>query len=471
MGLVWPVAGLLGSTLTAAAASDVLDGRPIRWWWRAPLPGGHSLQLNLLWVGVALLCAAWVGLGRRLATGASARDIALIGALWAAPLALGPALFSHDLFSYLAQGSILHHGLDPYRMAPARALPRLHELRLLATVSPSWRATTAPYGPAFLALAGLAAAAAGPHLALAVELMRLPALAGLALLAWGVPVLARRLGADPARATWLVVASPLALLYFAGSGHNDVLMAGLCVVGVALALCDRPLLGFAVCVAAALVKLPAAVAAIAILIAWARALPAGRPRAFALARAGAIGAVLVLAVGVLSGAGLRWLSGGALGSATAARIALTPATALAVTLHELGHGVHSGVEQAAAGLEQASARIALGLVAALAVWLLWRVRRERLVRSLGLLLLAAALGGPEAWPWYLIWGAALLAADPAAQRSPWLAVSMLVPAFLITPAGDVAVPLPHAFELVVAYAAAMAFAVWVAVRRRTQVTA
>ena len=50
-------------------------------------------------------------------------------------------------------------------------------------------------------------------------------------------------------------------------------------------------------------------------------------------------------------------------------------------------------------------------------------------------LVAAALGGPAAWPWYLIWGIVLLAAWPAAQRSVALAAAVTLPVFLVKPDG------------------------------------
>ncbi len=457
--MLWPVLGLIGAALTSAAATRLLDHRPVRWWWRAPLLHGHALALNLLWVGVVVLAVAWIGLGRRLAAtpGVRPRDVVAVAALWALPLALGPALFSQDMFSYLAQGSLLAHGRNPYRTAPI-VLAHLHEQGLLAAVSSRWRQTTAPYGPFFVALAGLAAELAGGRLTLGIELVRLPELVGIALLVAFVPRLARRLGADPVRAVWLAVASPLTLLYLVAGGHNDALMAGLLVAGVTFALEDRPLAGVALCALAATVKLPGLAGIVVIAICWLRAAPARRP--LLLAATCATVMLVWVAIGALTGVGFSWLSGGLFSTSATARLAITPATAIAVTIHELGHGVHAGVESAAAGLESAAVKVAMALVALFAVALCVRVRRDGLVRALGLMLVAAAVGGPAAWPWYLIWGAALLAADPVAQRSPWLQIAVLVPAFAIMPGGDVAVPLPHAYELVFVYGAALAVALW-----------
>jgi alpha-1,6-mannosyltransferase len=465
IGLAWTGLGFAGSTLIAADATRLLDGRPIRWWWRLPLPLGHTLTLNLFWIGVTMLCVAWLGLGSRLAgtPGARPRDVVLVAAVWALPLMLGPALFSQDMYSYLAQGSILQHGLNPYHVAPT-SLARWHETGLLSAVSTEWRTTTAPYGPGFLAVAGLLSSAAGSHIALGIELVRGLELVGLGLLAVFVPRLARRLGADPVRAVWLAVASPLTLLYFVGGGHNDALMAGLTVAGVTLALEDRRLAGLALCALAATVKLPALAAVAVIGVCWLRAEPQ-RARTIVVSGVAVVAGVL-LAAGALTGVGLSWVSGSLFSTPASIRLAITPATAIAVTIHELGHGVHHGVEYAAAGLERAAADVAIALVLAFAAWLCLRAREDRLARMLGLMLIFAAIGGPVAWPWYLIWGVALLAADPVAQRSPWLAIAVVVPVFVVMAGGQVAVSLPHAYQVLLVDLAALAVAVAKPLSRR-----
>ena len=80
------------------------------------------------------------------------------------------------------------------------------------------------------------------------------------LLAVFAPRLARALGADPARATWWVLLSPLVLLELVAPAHNDLLMIGLVVAGVTFAIERRLLVGIAVCALAATIKLPAAAA-------------------------------------------------------------------------------------------------------------------------------------------------------------------------------------------------------------------
>ncbi len=435
VGWAWVGLGLAGSLALTAAASRLLDHQPTHWFFVVHLPGGHRFSQVVFWAGVVALCAAWLGLGRRLSRspGLGVGALLAIGALWSIPLWLGPALFSHDMYSYLAQGALLHHGVNPYQHAPA-ALAGLHQTRLLDAVSSFWRHTTAPYGPTFVGLASLIAGLAGSHLVLGVLMMRAVELIGLALLAVFVPRLARAAGADPARATWLAVISPLVLLELVGAGHNDALMAGLLVAGVTLAVERRPLPAIAICALATTIKLPAAAAIVLIAACWIRAEP--RRVGIVLAQSAAVVAGVLLAAGLISGVGLHWISGGMLSTPGKVHLAITPATAagysLASVLHSwgIGAGAHS--------LESAFGAVAFALTVGLGIVLCLRVRYERLALYLGVLLVAATLGGPAAWPWYLTWGVALLAAEAVTQRSWVIPAVLVVSVLVVKPDGIVA---------------------------------
>src|SRR5579863_8640652 len=120
LGLVWPCLGLLASCAVSVSATKLLAQRPIPWWWRVALPGGHEFTLVVFWAGVGLLSVAWLALFRRIRSSTiRPRHVLALAAVWAVPLALGPALFSLDMYSYFAQGTLLHDGVNPYHSAPA----------------------------------------------------------------------------------------------------------------------------------------------------------------------------------------------------------------------------------------------------------------------------------------------------------------------------------------------------------------
>jgi alpha-1,6-mannosyltransferase len=391
------------------------------------------------------LVAAWLGLGRE----RSPRRLWVIWAAWCLPLVVAPAVFSRDVYSYLAQGTILHLGLSPYHHAPVV----LGHGPTLAAVDPFWRHTTAPYGPVFL---GLVSLLSGAGTIAGVVLLRLIEVAGVGLAAFCAPRLARRLGADPARALWLVALSPLVLLGLIVPAHNDALMAGLMLAGVTLALERRPLAGIIVCALAATIKLPAAAAIPFIAVAWARTQPTAGARAAVLARAAAAVLVVALLVSAIPGIGFSWLSTSLFSTPQRVRLAITPATALgwtgAAVLRDMGVAV------SARGLEAALGVIAFCAVGVGAIVLLARTRLERMPRDLGWLLVAAAFCGPAAWPWYFIWGLALLACRPGLQRAGAVAVVVALSVFLVKANGVLALPLQSAPAVLAVYAAAAWYA-------------
>jgi alpha-1,6-mannosyltransferase len=460
----WAGLGLLGSALAAFTGSRLLGSDGVRWWYTASFPSGHTANKILFWLGIAALCAAWLGLGRATERTTPA-ELWTIGALWCLPLLLGPPLFSRDVYSYLAQGTLIHLGHSPYHEAPI-ALARLHHQHVLSGVDPFWRNTKAPYGPLFLGVISLMVGMTGSHLVAGAIAIRAFDFVGILLLAVFVPRLARAAGTDPRRALWLALLSPLVLLQLVSPAHNDALMVGLMVAGVALALERRPLLGIALCAVAATVKVPAAAAIIFILVAWARTLPERRDQLRAVAKSVAVTVAIAAAVTLVTGLGLAWISTGLFNTPGRVRLSITPATALGYTIAHALH--HVSVPLNGKQFEATVSHVTFAIAAVYGLALLYRTRFENLVRQLGLLLVAVAIGGPAAWPWYFTWGLAVLACRPPIQRSVWLPVAIIVPAFIIAPNGRLVLTLSLSPYMLLLYLALVAIACrhWWARRRR-----
>ena len=450
----WAGLGLLGSALAAFTGTRLLGKGAVRWWFTASFPSGHDAAKIVFWLGIAALCVAWLGLGR--ATERSTLPaLWVIGALWCLPFLLGPPLFSRDVYSYLAQGTLVHLGHSPYHEAPI-ALARLHHQHVLNGVDPFWRKTTAPYGPLFLGVISLMVAATGSHLVAGAMVIRLFDVAGVILLAVFVPRLARAVGSDPRRALWLAMLSPLVLLQLVSPAHNDALMVGLMVAGVAFALERRPLLGVALCAVGATVKVPAAIAIAFILVAWARTLPGRREQLRAVVQTVAVTVAIAAAVTLITGLGLAWISTGLFNTPGRVRLSITPATALGYTIAHALH--HVSVPLNSKQFEATVSHVTFAITALFGLVLLYRTRFENLVRQLGLLLVAIAIGGPAAWPWYFTWGLALLACWPSVQRSFWVPLAVVVPAFIIMPTGQLALTLSLSPYILVLYLALIAIA-------------
>lgn len=396
------VAGTLGSTALALGGTGV-GALPASGW--GLLRGQTALAMALSVAGILVLGAAWWA-----SRGAGVRHQLHAGALWALPLLAAPPLASRDLYAYAGQAALVAAGRDPYEQGPA-ALPG----PLSAGVDDVWRDAPAPYGPVWLWLAGLVARLTGDALVPALVGLRLLAVLGVVLVAWAL----LRLAPGSGRAVWLGVANPLVLLHFVGGGHNDALMVGLLMAGVAVAFTVRvpwSLPAAAVLVTlAALVKVPA-LAALAYLPLAAVGWPA-RARAALVAGGAAVATAVVASWG--SGLGWGWLT--TLGTGRARLSLFSPLTGLGTALGALDTVLAAGLAVAAL--------LCVGLLTAAALG------RLHPVTALGLTLLAVPVLLPVVQPWYLLWGVCLLAATVGPRAAAALGAGCLLLSLTIAPSG------------------------------------
>ncbi|GFG84701.1 DUF2029 domain-containing protein [Mycolicibacter algericus DSM 45454] len=378
---------------------------------------GHGLVLSsvLLWTGVAVMLLAWFGLGRRVIDGA-ATEYTLIATtgFWLAPLLLSVPVFSRDTYSYLAQGALLRDGLDPYQVGPVE-----NPNPLLDDVSPIWAATTAPYGPAFILVAKLVTILVGNNVVVGTMVLRLCMLPGLALLIWAAPQVARRVGGSAPAALYLAVLNPLVIIHLMGGVHNEMLMVGLMVAGIALTLQGRPLAGISLVALAAAVKATAVIALPFLVWVWMRRLHErrGYPAAKAFAAAATISAAIVVAafaaLSALAGVGLGWLTALLAGNVKIINW-LTVPTAAANLVHAVGGLVAPINFYAALHITRISGIVVIALVLPV-LW--WRSRRDDRAAVTGIAwgMLVVVLFVPAALPWYYTWP---LAAAATLVRSP-----------------------------------------------------
>ena len=426
--------GLLGSGLITAGS-----------WGSGALPpgqGGWGPGTPLVLVGVLLLAAAWW----LLRSGAVAAAL-----LWSLPLLVAPPLFSRDAYAYVGQGALVADGLDPYSVGPAARPGPLAD-----GVDEVWQDTPSPYGPLWLALTGAVARLSGDRLLPALGGVRLLAVLGLLMAGWAL----HRLGGE--RAVWLGAANPLVLLHLVGGAHNEALMLGLGLAGLAVAGHPRPtrsrIFGTSavlryprspddlgrVAAAAVLVTLGALVKLPVLLLLpfLVMAVPGGwsaRWRAAGVVLA--VAAVTAVPVTLATGLGWSWL--GTLDAGSARLSLLSPSTGLGLLLP----GGRAALQVAwAAGL----------LVAAgLAVELLRRTPRLGAPLAAGLALLAAALLLPVVQPWYLLWGVLPLAAAAGPRLAASVGALCLVLCLVVEPSGRHVVRPPlHGLATLAAVAAA-----------------
>ena len=387
-----------------------------------------TLTVAVVFAGVCLLMLAWWRLGRLVRAGApgtSIRDLLITTAWWSAPLLITFPIFSRDVYSYLAQGTMTVLGMDPYQYGPA-----LMGGDLTVDIPQIWQTTPAPYGPVFLVAIGAVTKVTGLSIPLGILGMRLLSLVGLAMIIAAVPRIARATGVDPRAALWLGVLNPLTLIHLVGDVHNDSLMLGLMLTGLAFALERRQALGAVLIMLAALVKAPALLALVFIVPLWAADLT-GRARWLraGLAAAG-VGIATTVVTTTLIGTGYGWL--GTLDTPTLAHTWTSLTTDIGywcgLLLDDLGLASPDRV--------LAAWRLA-GLAAAGVVCLLMlRKHWHTPVVGLGLGLAAVLALGPVLHPWYVIWALIPLAAAATSPRiRRWVVISSIAMTSMVLPGG------------------------------------
>jgi alpha-1,6-mannosyltransferase len=404
----------------------LLDSLHLSW-----LRYGHGLVLSsvLLWIGVTLMLCAWLWLGRRVLTGEAVEYtmVATTG-FWLAPLLLSVPVFSRDTYSYLAQGALLRDGLDPYAVGPID-----NPNPLLDNVSPIWTITTAPYGPAFIMVARLVTMLVGNHVIVGTMLLRLCMLPGLALLIWATPRIARHLGANVPIALWVCALNPLVIIHLMGGVHNEMLMVGLMVAGIALTFGQRHFAGIAVVAVGMAVKATAGLALPFLVWVWMRHLRDRREyrplRAFSVAAGGSV-SIVVAVFAVLSGVagvGLGWLT--ALAGSVKIINWLSIPTAAANLIHAVG-GLFFSVNFY--GVLHITRVVGIAIIAIALPVLWWRFRHDdrQALTGIAWVMLVVVLFAPAALPWYYSWPLAVVAplvqsrrgASAVAAFSTWIMV-------------------------------------------------
>lgn len=422
--------------------------------WLSGTSAAYQVGLLLWACGLALFGVVWWRLRGWLAE-VGPRWLLLTGAIWALPLLVAPPLASRDVYAYACQGALWADGKDPYATGVAAGCPWLDAVPAL------WHDTRTPYGPLALALSGGAAAIArvlplsgtGQLLA-AVTVLRLLAVAGVALAAGCALRLARRHCPDAAPgAAWLAALSPVVMVHAVSGAHNDALLAGLVVAALFAALPDvrspshaagaangQPA-GRAVVVGALLglavaVKVTAIVAAPFAVLLLARS-PKSVARAAGGLMAGVVGAFAVCTLA--TGLGFGWV-GALRGTGSLVQWTSVPTAvgmALGYPLRALGW---SGGYDVAVTVARVAGVIALAVAYVLLLRRCWRAdepgRARVVLLSCGVAFGLVALLSPVFYPWYALAPLAVLAAASLdATARGWVAGAAIGLSALILPQG------------------------------------
>lgn len=308
-----------------------------------------------------------------------------------------PPIESNDLWSYASYGRMVtvHHE-SPWKHEPADH-PRDPYTR---RVTHLWRDTPSVYGPAFAVPAVAVMAVAGTHVTVA--RLGFQMLAGLAVVL-ALCMVGRQTGWN-AEAIAVLAVNPLVPISIVNAGHNDAWVGVLLLGAVLLTKRERWVWAGVVVATAAMVKVTALLALVALAV-WAFR-QAGRRAAAKLIGAGVLASlVMVLAAGgsdVLRA--MRWnswrMTNGNLWARTSAWM-----------FHEFGPEPHRL-------LQGRLALVAACMTVGIAGYLVTRHRRASHPALLvGLTVLAYTLVSAYVLPWYVAWGLIPLALCPRAPTT------------------------------------------------------
>ena len=409
------------------------------------------LSIVFVYGGLLLLMRVWLRLAEvmKLHRGASIKSLWWMLLLWAGPMIVAPPLFSRDVFSYAAQGEMTSFHLSPYFLGPFS----LGSSPYVTPVDPLWGNAPAPYGPFFLFLDGSIDRIAQHNQLATVVGLRLLETFAVAMIGYGVVMLSRELGRDPGEAFVLSAMNPLVLLTLIGGAHNDAIMAGFLVVGVALAVKRRPVWALIFVSSAAAIKAPAAIGLAFIAWTWLGPRASVRQRVKPIVFTGVIAMATMSVWTLLAGFGFGWVKN--LLSNGTVRSWAAPATAVGMALANLLHAV--GLTSVSTSTVLSITRL-IGLLIAVGftVWLLLHAEERGWVRSLGLSLILFVELGPVVQPWYLAWGIVLLAASYKGREHFWILLLSITGPFIGLPGGrELLRDLVHSNPLLIALAVAI----------------
>ena len=431
------ITGLVAATVTVLIGSLIrpTSGRRFSW----PLAFMHNggvpkfVVMGTSAVAVATLVYAWWMIVRvvRVRAVPIVESVSLM-LWWSLPFALGPALFSRDIYSYAAQGEMVARGLNPSTDGPAA-------LNLLGTghnvftqlSDPIWRHTAAPYGPLWFRLSGTIVSVSGHRPELANFMFRLVAFGSVAVIAWAMVHLARRYDVEPSRVLVLGVLNPLVLMHLISGAHNEGLMMALLLLGLVWAGDGHRIVGIVLIALAAAVKIPALAGVVIVGWGWFGSDAPFRRRVWGVVIAMGLGSVALGVTSIATGLGFAWIH--TFGAPGQVRALGAPVASFALVVEQITRLL--GVDWSRSAITSLVRLGGLGLAAVISGAIVYRSRERVSIVSLGVLLLVVDLLGPALYPWYLLAPFALLAYG----RRPWKETAIValtvVSAMLIKPSG------------------------------------
>ena len=397
-------------------------------------PSSTEIYLGLIgpFGGLIVFIRAWWTLYRRVAVRPRIplKYLVIIGAVWLIPLIMAPPLFSRDSYSYAAQGEMASKGINPYQYG-VNVLGENANV-YYNQVDKFWQYTPVPYGPVDLTISATIMDATNHVELFAILLLRLVmGVGGIVIAALFFPFIAKKVGVDPSTAFAFGILNPVTLLHVIGGIHNDGIMVGIMVAGIALAKMNRKILGICICALAALIKAPALLAAAFIGWNWPGRSAKPLERFKYLSVSGALSLATMFIVTWLTGFGWGWLHN--LNAPNAVINWLSPTTGLAKLFTRLIHLV--GIDISSGTVLSIFRESGTVLSLALATYFLLSSHKNEWIVSLGVAFLLVVMLSPVVQPWYLSWGIILMSFSQRSRAKSIALALAIITTFYGLPSG------------------------------------
>ncbi|MBG6085871.1 polyprenol phosphomannose-dependent alpha 1,6 mannosyltransferase MptB [Zhihengliuella flava] len=415
----------------------------------------------LLAFGTMLLCRAWLRLGQRIVAGQAGMQTVRRAVLsWSAPMLLSFPIYSRDVYSYLAQGRLMHEGFNPYEHWISQ-LPGWY-----AQGSDSlWAESPSPYGPLFLLIARATYTVTGGVPEYGVLIFRAFAVLGVLACLYALPRLAATRGVRPAWAAWICLVNPFFLITMVAGVHNDAVMVGGLLLGFLAIARRRHILGV-VWVALAIAVKPIVVLSLPFVgLAMLHARTAEESKAIGwwpkfrvwIVTGVVAGAVLAV-IGFATGLGFGWIS--AMATAGSAAFPYAPIGLLGLLIGWVAGFWGPDPTVVANGVYSFFRYLAV----ALAFWWAFRRPAHQALLTCALALSAAVFLAPVIQPWYLLWVVPLFAAHREYSGLVvrlWYVVSMVLVLLVVIEQVSVAQWIDQVLVQVIAAVVGIAYLVYI----------
>jgi hypothetical protein len=348
-------------------------------------------------ISTGILISQWLVLGSNIRKGIeNQRLLWQLFAIWTAPMLLAPAIFSRDVYSYIAQGRLVLAGFNPYTDGVSIVPGWFH-----LGVDPMWATTPTPYGPIWIGLEALTVWLTPDSPFWSLVIFRLISLIALIVMAIGIIKIAQHYEVSPSLALWLSLSNPLTLFHLIGAIHNDSLMITLMVWGFYFSIRKKFLFAILFILAASLIK-PIALLALPIVMLEPNLRFSEKIRRWAYC--GAFTLLALWSIGQISTYGFDWI-----------KALLTPGQVLTLLSPSSTLGYLTGIVAESLGIGTTATFTAISrfvifaLALAIIATYLIQTRAENVVRVGAYVFALIVIASPVIQPWYLLWALALVA--------------------------------------------------------------